>query len=268
MTRIFVVDAFAEAPFTGNPAAVVPDAARLSDAAMQGIATEMNLSEAAFLIETNGACRLRWFSPMHEVDFCGHVTIATAHVLSAELGRPGPFLFETRVGALRVETSADGLVLEVPRLDPEPVPAPPAIIDEAFGADLVGVFRNFENLFVRLTDEAAVHAADPPLARLADLFPHGVCITAPGRKVDFVSRYFAPGAGIPEDPVTGSTHATLAPYWAAELGRTRLGARQLSRRGGALRCDVGADSVSIAGRAVTVLDGVLRAPCPKMRRGG
>ncbi|WP_371055790.1 PhzF family phenazine biosynthesis protein [Rhodosalinus sp. K401] len=260
MTRIFVVDAFAEAPFTGNPAAVVPDAASLSEVAMQDIAAEMNLSETAFLTEANGAYRLRWFSPVHEVDFCGHATIATAHVLSVDLGLSGPFMFETRVGALRVETSVDGLVLEVPRLDPEPVPTPPAIIDEAFGADPVAVFRNFENLFVRLADEAAVRAADPPLARLAELFPLGVCITAPGREADFVSRYFAPGAGIPEDPVTGSTHATLAPYWAAELGRTRLGARQLSRRGGALRCDVGSDTVRIEGRAVTVIDGVLLAP--------
>lgn len=260
MTRIFVVDAFAEAPFTGNPAAVVPDAVGLSDVAMQDIAAEVNLSETAFLTEANDAYRLRWFSPVHEVDFCGHATLATAHVLSAELGLFGPFLFETRVGALRVETSADRLVMEVPRLDPEPVPAPPAIVGEAFGADFVAVFRNFENLFVRLADEAAVRAADPPLARLEELFPLGVCITAPGREADFVSRYFAPGAGIPEDPVTGSTHATLAPYWAAELGRTRIGARQLSRRGGALLCDVGGDTVRIEGRAVTVMDGVLRTP--------
>jgi len=267
MTRIFVVDAFAEAPFTGNPAAVVPDAAGLSDAAMQDIAAEMNLSETAFLTEAEGALCLRWFSPVHEVAFCGHATVATAHVLTAELGRAGPFLFETQVGPLRVETDGEILVLEVPRLDPEPVPTPPAIIDEAFGTDLVAVFRNFENLFVRLADEAAVRACDPPLARLAELFPLGVCVTAPGREADLVSRYFAPGAGIPEDPVTGSTHATLAPYWAAELGRTRLDARQLSRRGGELRCDVGADTVRIEGRAATVMDGVLRAPRPERRPG-
>ena len=211
-------------------------------------------------MEHDGTVRLRWFSPVHEVDFCGHATLATAHVLSSELGRPGPFLFETRVGALRVETGAGALVLEVPRLDPEPVPAPPAIIGDAFGTDVLEVFRNFENLFVRLVDEDAVRAADPPLARLADLFPLGVCITAAGRSGDIVSRYFAPGAGIPEDPVTGSTHATLAPYWASVLGKTRLAARQLSRRGGLLRCEVRPETVAMEGRAVTVMEGHLRSP--------
>jgi len=260
MTRIFVVDAFAEAPFTGNPAAVVPDASGLTDAAMQTIASEMNLSETAFLIEGDGTAQLRWFSPVHEVAFCGHATLATAHVLLVELARPGPFLFETRVGSLRVETRTDTLILEVPRLDPEPVPAPSAILGEAFGPGVVEVFRNFENLFVRLVDEDAVLAADPPLLRLAELFPLGVCITAPGRSADIVSRYFAPGAGIPEDPVTGSTHATLAPYWASVLGKTRLTARQLSRRGGALHCQVRPETVAIEGRAVTVMEGQLRLP--------
>lgn len=260
MTRLFVVDAFAEAPFTGNPAAVVPDAAGLTDAAMQAIASEMNLSETAFLMEGDGTARLRWFSPVHEVDFCGHATLATAHVLSVELGRPGPFLFQTRVGTLRVETRTGALTLEVPRLDPEPVAAPSAILGDAFGPGVLEVFRNFENLFVRLADEDAVMAADPPLARLAELYPHGVCITATGRGTDIVSRYFAPGAGIPEDPVTGSTHATLAPYWASVLGKTRLTARQLSRRGGALRCEVRPETVAIEGRAVTVMEGKLRLP--------
>ena len=259
---VFVVDAFADRPFSGNPAAVVPVPDWPDPGLMQAIAAEMNLSETAFVRHRSAdGWDLRWFTPLHEVNFCGHATLATAHVLASEYGAAGRMAFHTRMGVLRVTPEARALRLDVPALPPEPVAALHDELAELFVTSPRGIFRNFENLFCLLDDAAAVRDFVPDFGRLAVLGPTGLCITAPGADgVDFVSRYFAPGGGIPEDPVTGSTHATLAPFWAARLGRGTLRARQLSARGGTLDCQMAGDRVWLTGQAVTVLRGSLVLP--------
>ena len=259
---VFVVDAFTDRPFTGNPAAVVPVPQWPGDGLMQSIAAEMNLSETAFVRpRPSTGWDLRWFTPLHEVDFCGHATLATAHVLASENWAVGPMEFHTRIGVLRVTRDGAALRLEIPTLPPEPVTALPTALTGLFVRTPCLVFRNFENLFCLLDGPEAVRGFAPDMGQLAALGATGLCITAPGEEgVDFVSRYFAPGAGIPEDPVTGSTHATLVPFWAARLGRTTLYARQLSARGGVLDCQLAGDRVILEGHAVTVLRGTLRLP--------
>lgn len=259
---VYVVDAFTAQPFAGNPAAVVPVQAWPDAALMQAIAAEMNLSETAFVRpRASGGWDLRWFTPLLEVDFCGHATLATAHVLATERGQAGPFDFRTRVGALRVTPEGHALRLDVPALPPEPVAALPDGIAGLFASPPRAVFRNFENLFCLLDTAEEVRRFRPDGARLAGLGATGLCITAPGRDgADFVSRYFAPGGGIAEDPVTGSTHATLVPFWAARLGRATLHARQLSARGGGPSCELVGDRVWLTGHAVTVLRGTLSLP--------
>lgn len=259
MQRLYVVDSFTRDLFRGNPAGVVPNAAAMSDEYRQDIASELNVSETAFLEEKPEGWLLRWYSPVHQVKFCGHATLAAAHVLYAELGKTPPFLFETLVGTITVEKEKDGYALILPRFDPEPTSEPEPALVEEFANHGAVFFQNFENLFVQLKSQQDVETYMPNLARIERVFPFGVCVTAKGENgVDFVSRYFAPGAGIPEDPVTGSTHSTLGPYWASLLGKTILLARQASRRGGTLRCEVLADTVRVSGQAVTVLEAYLR----------
>lgn len=261
---VFVVDAFADRPFAGNPAAVVPVQAWPDPGLMQAIATEMNLSETAFARpRAAGGWDLRWFAPLREVDFCGHATLATAHVLKSEYGATGPMDFHTRMGVLRVSPAGGALRLDIPALPPEPMAALPEEMTGLFAAPPQAVFRNFENLFCLMKDARAVQGFVPDFGRLVALGASGLCITAPGvGEVDFVSRYFAPAGGIPEDPVTGSTHATLVPFWAARLGRETLRARQLSARGGDLGCRLAGDRVWLTGHAVTVLRGRLTLPSP------
>ncbi|TVS07356.1 MAG: PhzF family phenazine biosynthesis protein [Rhodobacteraceae bacterium] len=259
---VFVVDAFTDQPFAGNPAAVVPVPQWPEDSLMQSIAAEMNLSETAFIRPRPvTGWDLRWFAPLHEVDFCGHATLAAAHLLASEYGAVGPMEFHTRVGVLRVTRDGAALRLDIPALPPEPVTALPTALTGLFVRTPCMVFRNFENLFCLLDGQEAVRGFAPNMGQLAALGATGLCITAPGvGGVDFVSRYFAPGAGIPEDPVTGSTHATLVPFWAARLGRGTLHARQLSARGGILDCQFAGDRVWLTGYAVTVLRGTLSLP--------
>lgn len=261
---VVVVDAFTDRPFAGNPAAVVSVLDWPDPGLMQAIATEMNLSETAFVRpRPAGGWDLRWFTPLHEVDFCGHATLATAHVLASDHGVAGPMAFHTRVGVLTVTPWAGALRLDIPALPPQPVAALPGALNGLFATPPHAVFRNFENLFCLLDTAEAVQGFVPDPGRLAVLGATGLCITAPGvGAVDFVSRYFAPGGGIPEDPVTGSTHATLVPFWAARLGRGTLQARQLSVRGGALDCQLAGDRVWLTGQAVTVLRGRLTLPAP------
>jgi len=255
----YLVDAFASRLFEGNPAGVVPDAEGVPDTVRLAIASEINASETAFLERQSDGWALRWFSPVHEVDFCGHATLAAAHVLASELGETPPFCFRTRVGTIIVAHVNGQYMLQLPRFDPQIRSDPVPILVELFGDRAVEYFNNFENHFIRLSDEEAVSQYSPDLAKLATLFPMGVCITAHGSAdTDFVSRYFAPGAGIPEDPVTGSTHATLAPYWSAKLATPSLRARQISRRGGVLGCKVEAEHVLVSGTAVTVFGTQLR----------
>ena len=252
---MYQVDAFTDRPFAGNPAAVLVLEEALDETLMQAIAAENNLSETAFAVRNDGGYGLRWFTPTHEAAFCGHATLATAHVLAGELGQGGPFCFQTQVGELTVTPEANGYGLDLPAFPPETLSAEPDWVADLFPDGVRAVFRNFENMFVELSSEAAVQAFVPDLAALSGRYDMDLCITAEGREVDFVSRYFAPRAGIPEDPVTGSTHATLVPYWAERLGKTSFEARQVSPRGGSLSATLMGDRVRLQGQAVTFLKG-------------
>lgn len=262
--RMFQVDAFADRLFAGNPAAVLVLDDWLSDEVMLAIAQENNLPETAFLRRRDdGDWDLRWFAPALEVDFCGHATLASAHVLFRHHAVTGAIAFHTRVGVLRVSDTADGYLLDLPCLPPEPLDRLPATIRGGFATPPAAIYRNFENIFVDLGSSASVRAFTPDLPAIARMGRTGLVITgeaAPDEKADFVSRYFAPGAGIPEDPVTGSIHATLVPYWSEKLKRRRLTAFQASARSGWLGCELRENRVYLTGRAVTYLCGDVQLP--------
>jgi predicted PhzF superfamily epimerase YddE/YHI9 len=253
--RLFQIDAFTERRFHGNPAAVVPLPRWLDDAVLQAIAQENNLSETAFFVNEESALRLRWFTPVHEVDLCGHATLAAAHVILRVL-EPGreEVRFASRSGPLIARARGEWLELDFPSRPPEPIDAPPALAAALGGAPVeILAARDY---FVVYAGEDEVPALRPDFQRLAAL-DREVIVTAPGRACDFVSRFFAPRAGIDEDPVTGSAHCTLIPYWSRRLGKRALEARQLSARGGELRCEDRGERVAIAGRAVGYLEGVI-----------
>lgn len=261
---VYQIDAFTDRPFAGNPAAVCPLAEALPDALMQDIAAENNLSETAFFLTAprDGAHDLRWFTPTVEVDLCGHATLASAFVWMTELApEKTEIVFRTRSGLLPVRRKGDELVLDFPARPPEPADrATQARVAAALGAEPVTVLRVPNGTLVAvLADAAAVRTAAPDLAAVARTGAT-LAITAPGGSegVDFVSRYFAPAHGIPEDPVTGSSFCFLAPYWAARLDKPALRARQVSRRGGEVSCALAGDRVQIGGRACLVLTGSLR----------
>lgn len=265
--RIRVVDAFTDAPFAGNPAAVcLIDGDWPAESWMQHVAAEMNLSETAFArpLAGDGRWGLRWFTPTVEVDLCGHATLATAHVLAAERGIRS-VRFATRSGELRTEIDGDGRVtLDFPTAAVSKSP-PPESLAAALGTGIVACLRTGDlgDLLVVVSDEATVRGLEPDLVAVAALSTsddiRGVIVTAPadGDGYDFVSRFFGPAVGVPEDPVTGSAHTALAPYWSARLGRHRLVGRQVSARGGTVHTELAGDRVLLTGRAVTVLDGEL-----------
>ena len=262
--RMVQVDAFASRVFEGNPAAVLILDDWLGDETMLAIAQENNLAETAFAKpRSDGSWDLRWFAPEHEVDFCGHATLATAHVLMSDDPGRADILFHTRVGPLRVARSDDGYCLDIPCLLPEPVDTLPGSIAGVFAAPPEAVFRNFENLFCELSSAEAVRHFVPDFSAIATLGRAGLVITAvagPGSRADFVCRYFAPGAGIPEDPVTGSIHATLVPYWSAKFGRRTLLSHQASKRGGWIHCEWSKDRVLLRGRATTFMEATINLP--------
>jgi PhzF family phenazine biosynthesis protein len=257
----FVVDAFADRPFAGNPAAVVPVDRFLSDALMQSIAVEMNLSETAFFApEPGGDFRLRWFTPSTEVDLCGHATLASAHVLMTRLDPSRQrVVFQSRSGPLGVDREGETLVLDFPARPPAPVDdaALTDAVAAAIGVRPVALLRGRD--IVAVVDSAdQVRGLRPDFGRIVALGSYGLIVTAPGDgEHDFVSRFFVPGEGIPEDPVTGSAHCALVPYWAARTGRTQLRARQVSRRGGDIACTLVGDRVRLGGTAVLVASGRL-----------
>jgi PhzF family phenazine biosynthesis protein len=245
---LYRVDAFAEAPGEGNPAAVCPVDAWPTDAAMQALAAQINLSETAFYLARPGRLEIRWFTPSVEVDLCGHATLAAAHVAFARGDASGErAVFASRSGPLGVAREGDALTLDFPALAFDPC-AVPAALAEGLGATPDACFSGMDYLAV-FADARAVAGLAPDFRRLAELPLRGVIATAPAGDCDFVSRFFAPNAGIDEDPVTGSAHCALAPYWAARLGKKDLEARQISARGGRLRCRVRGDRVLVSGRA-------------------
>ena len=255
--RIFQIDAFTDAVFGGNPAAVCPLESWLDDATLQAIANENNLSETAFFVPANGAYALRWFTPLAEVDLCGHATLASAYVVFRHVQpEAASVAFETRSGRLHVARDGDGLTMDFPALAAHPVESPTDLA-EGLGAEPEAVFADMDYLALFET-EADVRALRPNLTALARLDERrGVIVTAPGESADFVSRFFSPRLGVPEDPVTGSAHCMLAPFWAERLGKATLHAHQVSARGGAVHCTVAGDRVRLFGRAVQYLEGTI-----------
>lgn len=253
---IYQVDAFTAHLFGGNPAAVCPLEQWLETEVMQSIAAENNLAETAFIVANGSGFELRWFTPALEVDLCGHATLATAHVLFEHLGyKADQIRFFTRSGDLIVEKVSNGYRMDFPSQPPvtEGVPSELLAALEISEASYIGQSVNF--YFVALADQAAVEKVNPDMRALARLEKIGVIVSAPGDEVDFVSRLFAPKAGIDEDPVTGSAHCALIPYWAAQLGKHHLTAWQISARKGVLDCELVDDRVWMGGKAVTYLEG-------------
>ena len=251
---IFQIDAFADAVFRGNPAAVCPLDDWLADDLMQAIAAENNLSETAFFVPRADGYDLRWFTPTVEVDLCGHATLASAFLVLNRIEPAAQTVrFHTRSGELTVERREKLLFLDFPAYPGEEAACPAGLAD-GLGVAPAAVIEG-PNYMAVLEDEAAVAALRPDMARLADLHPRGVIATAPGDACDFVSRYFAPSFGVPEDPVTGSAHCMLTPYWARRTGKSILDARQISARGGRLTCEDRGQRVGIGGAAVMYLEG-------------
>ena len=254
---IYQVDAFTNRVFAGNPAAVVILEEWLPDEVLQGIALENNLSETAYIVPRGESFGLRWFTPAVEVDLCGHATLASAFVLFREGHVPGDVLvFESQSGDLMVRQEGELLAMDFPARPPRSV-ADSASLSAALRATPQELLVARDHLAVFGT-QAEVEALAPDFAAIAALDAFAIIATAPGESCDFVSRFFAPRAGIDEDPVTGSAHCTLAPYWSERLGRTELHARQVSARGGELFCEYRGDRVLLKGQAVEYLRGEIR----------
>jgi PhzF family phenazine biosynthesis protein len=258
--QIFHVDAFTDRAFGGNPAAVCPLAEWLDDDLLRAVAAENNLSETAYFVPNGeGVYELRWFTPKCEVKLCGHATLATGFVI-LQIIAPGldKVHFETRFsGPLKVSQQKSLFEMDFPILAPWSCQTPPLELVNGLGLQPLEILQIEDNFFAVYQREPDVRNLRPNLRLLEKLHPACVAVTAPGNHVDFVSRYFAPSYGIPEDPVTGSTHCSLAPYWAGRLGKTYLHARQASERGGELWCKVKDSRISIEGKAVLMLKGEL-----------
>ena len=258
---IYQIDAFTDRVFGGNPAAVVPLESWLPDATLQLIAAENNLAETAYFVPEADGWRLRWFTPTVEVDLCGHATLASAHLIFEQL-RPGTTnaRFQTRSGLLQVNKQDGVLALDFPTRAPTRLDDPGLrdALGKALGAtpDEVWKARDVIGVYNKAADVAGLK---PDFSAVGKLDAWAVLVTAPGDApgVDFVSRFFAPGRGINEDPVTGSAHCELIPYWAKRLGKSKLSARQISARGGVLECELRGERVSIAGKAVLYLEGAI-----------
>jgi PhzF family phenazine biosynthesis protein len=254
---LYQIDAFTGKVFGGNPAAVCPLDAWMPDATMQSIGLENNLSETAFIVPSNGQYAIRWFTPAVEVALCGHATLASAYAVFNILEPSRTSVtFSSKSGPLSVSRQDETLVMDFPAVPAVRSEPPPGLID-ALGAKPEAVFKGTDYMAV-FGSEAEIRALKPDTARLAEIEDVRAFIcTAPGREADFVSRFFAPKQGIPEDPVTGSAHCMLIPYWSKRLDRNPLRALQLSKRGGELFCEDRGDRVNIAGRAVLYLEGAI-----------
>lgn len=253
--KIFHADAFAYSLFKGNPAAVVPLTEWLPYEMMQQIAAENNLSETAFFIPENDHFHIRWFTPKAEVSLCGHATLATAHILFNELNFQGEIIsFNSKSGILNVRQTGDKLQLDFPADFVKSAELNP-VFTEAFGIQASATFMGKTDYLLLFDSEEIIRNMKPNFHLLYQTDARGIMVTAKGKEVDFVSRFFAPGVGIDEDPVTGSAHTSLVPFWSTKLNKTELTALQLSERGGQLWCTLAGDRVLIAGKAVTFLRG-------------
>jgi PhzF family phenazine biosynthesis protein len=252
--EIYQVDAFTSEPFHGNPAAIVPLDAWLPDETMLNIAAENNLAETAFFVPEGDGFGLKWFTPTVEMDLCGHATLGTAFVLWDQLGYSKDTIdFQTRSGKLTVKREGQMMVMDFPSRPAAPTERPDGLA-AALGAEPAEVLKARDLLCV-YNSEADILGLKPDFKAIRDLGVHAVSVTAPGERSDFVSRFFAPNVGVDEDPVTGSAHCTLIPYWAERLGKTTLFARQVSQRGGEIQCELIGDRVKMGGTAVLYLKG-------------
>jgi PhzF family phenazine biosynthesis protein len=269
---ITVVDAFTDEPFRGNPAAVCLLPEPLDEVRMQAIAREMNLSETAFLVRRPDGFELRWFTPEAEVDLCGHATLASAHVLWEQgvLGAGEPARFYTRSGLLTAGRAGDWIEMDFPALPVQPVDDPPRGLVDALGVQPRYLGKNTFDFLVEVDSEEEVRCARPDFTLLGRVAVRGIALTsrASSPAYDFVSRFFAPAVGINEDPVTGSAHCSLGPFWGARLEKQELLGYQASSRGGYVRVRMAGDRVLLGGRAVTILDCRLRSDLLPQRPSG
>lgn len=254
---MYQVDAFAGQVFSGNPAAICPLDAWLADEQMQAIAAENNLAETAFFVRNGSGYKLRWFTPMVEVDLCGHATLASAFVILNDL-TPGErcVSFETKSGKLAVTRDGDLYSLDFPSRPPAPCEQPCPGLVAALGGNPAEVLAA-RDYFVVYSSEEELRSLKPDMQALMTIDRFAVIATAPGREADFVSRFFAPAKGVPEDPVTGSSHCSLIPYWSHRLGKKKLHAYQVSPRGGELWCEDRGERVTISGKAVRFFEGTI-----------
>ncbi|WP_135075921.1 PhzF family phenazine biosynthesis protein [Terasakiella sp. SH-1] len=257
MINIYQVDAFANSVFEGNPAAVIPLEKWLDDTVMQNIAAENNLAETAFFVPEGNKFHLRWFTPTVEIPLCGHATLASAFIAYSELGyREEEIVFSSMSGDLTVRRQDEGFVLNFPKYDSKHIEVPEGL-SQALGFEPQEVLACENSIFaiVRAKNEEQVKNCSPDFPTLQSIAPGNFIITAPSPDYDFVSRVFVPEHGIPEDPVTGSAHCISVPYWAKILGKQTLHARQISKRGGDLRCDLKETRLEIYGKAVLYMKG-------------
>jgi len=254
---LYQIDAFASKLFEGNPAAVCPLDAWLTDEIMQSIAAENNLSETAFFVPKGNGYHIRWFTPVSEVDLCGHATLASAYVLFNILGyKKDKIEFDSNSGILAVTKANEWLVMDFPAQPPVSCDIPKEII-KAFDRAPIECLKS-EDFIVVFEREIDIESANPDFEQLKKLGLRGVIITAKSTRYDFVARFFAPNYGIPEDPVTGSAYTQLAPYWASKIGSKRFSVKQVSPRGGELTCEVVDDRVLISGKAIKYLEGKIK----------
>jgi len=257
--KLFQVDSFSDKVFKGNPAAVIALNSWIQEDLMQSIAMENNLSETAFIVEkSDNFYEIRWFTPTVEVDLCGHATLAAAHVIFNHFNAHGNELefFSQRSGPLKVLKSEDELTLDFPVDKPEGE-RPPDGLYEALGEAPKECLKGKDDYLLVYNDQATIERLDPNFHLLQYIRCRGIICSAPGNDSDFVSRFFAPASGINEDPVTGSAHTTLTPYWSSKLGKEKLSAKQLSQREGSLKCELRSDRVFITGKAATYFQGTV-----------
>lgn len=253
--NLFQVDAFAENIFEGNPAAVIPLENWLPDNIMQNIASENNLSETAFFVPSKNSFHIRWFTPATEVDLCGHATLATAHVLFNHLNfKDNEIQFDSRSGILKVKKDGEQIILDFPTSFVTETELSENI-KEAFNIQPEKCFKGKDDLMFIFRNESDIHNLIPDFQKIKTLKERGVIVTAKSEKFDFISRFFGPAVGINEDPVTGSAHTMLIPFWAEKLNKNKLVAKQVSKRGGILYCNFHGDRVEIGGNAKTYLIG-------------